>query len=290
MLSYALPIGIKKVEKNNSIGLTPAKCFRDTGLVLINNYFLRLPEDAQYFVLCHEAGHILLDTDNEFEADNAGFNLYVKSGRSLKGAVKALSQTLPFGSKNVNEQLQAQWLQRLQAQLNRAIEFDNKNNNLKPNKMGLLKKLKPKPGGILDTVKNAGIATINNQVAFRQEKQGRKLEKRDAKIYTKYAKADAEKILAEQGIAKQNVAQGIAEGLGRASSEVLKYVNPLSGAGGGLADAAQAIAGGLGSNGGATDPQEKETEGFWPKYKMYIIIGGVLVVVVVGYFMFFKKK
>jgi hypothetical protein len=154
MLSYALPIGIKKVEKNNSIGLTPAKCFRDTGLVLINNYFLRLPEDAQYFVLCHEAGHILLDTDNEFEADNAGFNLYVKSGRSLKGAVKALSQTLPFGSKNVNEQLQAQWLQRLQAQLNRAIEFDNKNNNLKPYKMRLLNKLKPKLEEIEETDNN----------------------------------------------------------------------------------------------------------------------------------------
>jgi hypothetical protein len=297
MVNFPLPLGIKRVVKDNNIGSTPAKVFRDTGTVLVNDSFLGFPEDFQCFILCHEAGHIILDTDNEFLADDMGFKLYSKTGRSLKNAVKAISQTLPFDSNKINPELQIQWLARLKEQLKRAIEFDNKKNNLESNFMGLFNKVKPKRGGVLDTLKNAGIATINNQVAYRAEKQDKKLERRDAKNYIRIARGDAKNVraqaeleLAQHGVAKGNVASAIAEGLGRASQEVVKYIPGTQiGAGGGLADAASAIASGLGNNSGGAAPKEGE-EGFWPKYKMYIIIGGVLVVVIVSYFVFFKKK
>jgi len=295
-LSFTLPPGISSVRINNNLGNSPARVYRSSGLAEVSKSFFKLPEDIQYFILCHEAAHVLYDTSNEFLADKIGFQLYVGSGRSLKNAVKAISSTLPFDSKTVSNRLKEEWLQRLKMQLDRALEFDLKNNKTQNQKteMRLRNPLKPKEGSLLNAIGKAAVTRIENKTQFKADKQAIKLDRKAAGVENRLAAADrkrlrgeAEMILAEQGIAKQNVAQGIAEGLGRASQEVSRYVNPVSGAG----DALSNLANNLTQPGGSDSPQNTDKkESFFAKNKNYIIIGGVILVVAVVVFLFLKKK
>ena len=127
-MNIVLPYGITKLIYDKSITGTPALCYRSTGVVKVNaNIWHTIHPDHQYFILCHEAGHIVLNTTNEYEADRYAFEQYVRSGRSLKQSIYALSKILTFTT------LQHHY--RLEDQLQRALEYDYiVNNNLKANK------------------------------------------------------------------------------------------------------------------------------------------------------------
>lgn len=63
----------------------------ETGVMYINkSIWPLLSPDAQCFIICHELAHLKYATDNEYLADEKGFEMYVKTGRSLREAVKSL--------------------------------------------------------------------------------------------------------------------------------------------------------------------------------------------------------
>lgn len=112
-----IPKGIKKIIPINDLGAGPASALKSKGIVFLNRkVWNNLHPDHRYFILCHEAGHIVRNTSSEDEADEYGFKAYTDSGRSLKESVYALSKVLNF--KNPEHHL------RLQNQLNRALDYD----------------------------------------------------------------------------------------------------------------------------------------------------------------------
>jgi hypothetical protein len=85
--------GITKVlwvepeEIDNSTACVGVK----TGTLYLNKrVFPRLSRAAQYFIICHEWAHLEYATADEVETDRRAFEYYVKSGMSLKEAVKSL--------------------------------------------------------------------------------------------------------------------------------------------------------------------------------------------------------
>lgn len=63
-------------------------------LVLNNAKFNKLPFYHQFFVLCHEEGHFVLQTKDELEADNYAFKKYEKYNFPNKEAFASLHNYL----------------------------------------------------------------------------------------------------------------------------------------------------------------------------------------------------
>lgn len=88
----------------DTLGSCPAAIVTDqdsgTSTLLLNrSTFHPLPPQQQRFIIAHELGHLLLDTDNELLAD--AFALGLTAGRqhqSLKNALRALASmpTIPL--------------------------------------------------------------------------------------------------------------------------------------------------------------------------------------------------
>ena len=105
-------------------GFSPAKANRRTGVVYINeNVWEFLPTNHKLFVLLHEEAHIILDSNDEDEADALAFKRYADLGHSLNDSVLALSKVLTMS------QPQHYW--RVYRQLQRAKEYDYYNNGNK---------------------------------------------------------------------------------------------------------------------------------------------------------------
>lgn len=104
---------------------SPARCNRRTKQVWTNaDLWPSLSTNARHFILYHEAGHIVLNTKDEFSADEYAFQRMMKEGRSLQDCVKALTQLLS----NSNFHRKRAYLQ-----LQRAKTYDlinNKNTNM----------------------------------------------------------------------------------------------------------------------------------------------------------------
>jgi hypothetical protein len=107
------------VQFINDIYAGVARVQRSTGALQINLYVWdKMPPEHKFFVLCHEAGHIALNTSNEIEVDNWAFKKYANAGLSLKESVKALTQYLNTHS--------TAHKQRAFLQYQRALQFDKK--------------------------------------------------------------------------------------------------------------------------------------------------------------------
>lgn len=119
-LTFDLPPQITAVTLQPTADGAPANCYMNGHLILDPSFF-QLPQDYQYFIVCHEAGHIATQSAFEHDADEYGFWLYIKSGRSLKALVAALADVLTF--------TRPEHLQRTEAMLKRCAQFDLINNN-----------------------------------------------------------------------------------------------------------------------------------------------------------------
>lgn len=130
-----LPYGITQViEKDDMrtsrdpVGDTPAKCFRNTGVVWVNKHFWNnLSDDIKCFILGHEAGHIVRDTDNEFEADKHAFEWCMQNGVGLKSTVYALTKVLSYPEEKPKQKAEQE--ARTRAMVNLALAYDAKYNN-----------------------------------------------------------------------------------------------------------------------------------------------------------------
>lgn len=120
---------------SNYMGQTPARSYQDEKLICVNlDAFFSIAPEIRRFIVLHELGHIINDTDDEIEADNYAFS---KMSGTYKGSnlasVLALSRVLPFSSKEQYLRLLNMYENALQKQLPRenyeltgdqAYEFD----------------------------------------------------------------------------------------------------------------------------------------------------------------------
>lgn len=97
------PIVIEENAYHPYMGDSPIICLRDERKIIIDPLtFYALPKFDQRFWIEHEKGHIELDTDNEFEADEFAFNSLVNTEyRSMKKMIGAINRLLIRGD---NEQ------------------------------------------------------------------------------------------------------------------------------------------------------------------------------------------
>jgi len=96
------------------MGMNPASVEMGTkDLILNKDTFPKLPKFTQKFIVKHEEGHLLHDTDNEKLADEYALqSLYKSEDRSLKKSIKALADFLPEDDS------------RIEALYNKALEID----------------------------------------------------------------------------------------------------------------------------------------------------------------------
>lgn len=81
---------IKGIYAMAGLGKTPAMARISTGEIFINpEVFYVLDPDERYFVLLHEAGHIINGNNDELQADEWASAQYLNSGGSLEAAVSA---------------------------------------------------------------------------------------------------------------------------------------------------------------------------------------------------------
>lgn len=124
--------GITNIREVADLGTSAARINRETGELFINKrMFANMDADQKLFIMLHEAGHAELDTQNEFEADRYAFTEFVKLGKPLSQAVKALSRNLSFQGDKAPEQRQ-----RLKTMVRMALDYDYRvNHNEKANLM-----------------------------------------------------------------------------------------------------------------------------------------------------------
>ncbi len=102
---------------------------RSTGIIMVNApLFAGYTPFEQRFILLHEEGHYVLDTDCEFTADAYAFDrLAGTEFRSLRQLVATLERTLPFTTREHRE--------RVNAQLRRALKWDYEHGNREAGRM-----------------------------------------------------------------------------------------------------------------------------------------------------------
>lgn len=90
-----------KYAASNYLGQTSARSYQDEKLICVNlDTFFAFPEEIRRFIVLHEKGHIVKNTDSEIEADNYAFS---RMSGTFKGSnrwsVLSLSRVLPFTNK-----------------------------------------------------------------------------------------------------------------------------------------------------------------------------------------------
>jgi len=110
-----------RYESFAEMGKNPASVEMDTkDLILNKDTFPRLPKFTQKFIVKHEEGHLLYDTDNEELADaHALQSLYKTEKCSLKKSIKALVDFLPENDP------------RIETLYNKALEIDKGGNDMR---------------------------------------------------------------------------------------------------------------------------------------------------------------
>lgn len=143
--SIPLPPGITRIipkddmrTPKDRIGITPAKCFRDTGIVWTNNnVWPMLDKATQTFILGHEGKHISANTESEFEADAGAFDWCMKNGIGLSKTIHALTRVLSYPEDNPMQRGEQE--ARTLAMTKRALEYDWKINGNEEAKKELMK-------------------------------------------------------------------------------------------------------------------------------------------------------
>lgn len=221
---------------------TPARCNRSTGEIYINvNRWPTIPPEHRVFILLHEMGHIVLNTSDEVAVDSWAQDQYIKGGYPLTESVKAITRVLPGRSQ--------EQFRRAAAQLNRARAMDGKpqktitmqNNNTplsiqehlaqlkdEDSFLGIGKKAQERKAArveIRNDRKRSKIERKNSRAAVKDNKKQAKADAKTAtaesraearvgRVEVRQTKADAKKVLADQGIVAPSVGSEIGGAIG----------------------------------------------------------------------------
>lgn len=284
------PKGVSGVVFSNEIGETPANCNLKTRIIKLNpDYWKILNDEQRFYVLEHEAGHINLQSHSEFDADQYASTQYLKSGRSPKQSVFAISKVLPLTNYEQRK--------RLEMQLERASEYDysiNKNNNA----LKILKIMNTNTENELDEFEESFYGDDDNfggrHARNRAERHDRHEKKKSDKITRKNSRAEAHasKIASKNSSretrsqAKLNKSEG---GESEEPSTFDKIKDGLSTVG----DTVQKIRGKspeMGSGETGSEPTEdKKIMGMKATY-FYVAVAATVIVVGTVLFIVFKPK
>ena len=136
-ITQIIPKDDMRTEKD-TIGNSPAKCWRDTGVVWTNNkIFPYLDEATQAFILGHEGKHITANTNDEFVADAGAFDWCMKNGIGLSKTVLALTRVLSYPDERPLQKAEQE--ARTTAMLRRALKYDWEVNGNEKAKEALMK-------------------------------------------------------------------------------------------------------------------------------------------------------
>ena len=173
-------------------GTTPATVHKGTGeLYIVKSRWARMTPDERLFMLCHEMGHVALQTSDEMAADKFAHDQYSKLGKSPRQSVYALSKALTEGN--------PAHIARVQAQLNRAIQYDRQN----PKSKEMVSYTGNQGGALASKMRNYSSLVHNHRPLDiysdefedmserRKRKQDRKDKKLDARLERKEIKAEA---------------------------------------------------------------------------------------------------
>lgn len=296
-------------EINNS----PARCNRKTKQLWINNdLWPTLSENTQLFIMYHEAGHIILQTTDEFSADEYAFQRMVHEGKSLKDCVHALTSLLS-GSDGHRHRAYLT-LQRAKAvdelskqltmQLDHFSDFGSKKKREARQERKKEKRENKSERRRIKTDKKRAKVEGKRSRHYRGEVRA------DAVMVKNEGQADAKTILAEQGIAQGTEAGGILKGAAGLftkkddnTNAMQEMANPTLQAGGMGSGTPAAMNQQFAPEDNAPtrrssnndeedivypkDPASPEPK---PKSNMMYIIGAIVVVVIIAAVFIFKKK
>lgn len=114
-----------KIVKVPDFGDSPARVHRPSGTIYLNmRLWNDIPENVQKVILAHEMGHHVLNTPDEFLADEFAFNSFALS---QKGSLKALFQAVTKHLDMNNPSHRA----RAEKQIQRIFKLDSKLGNKK---------------------------------------------------------------------------------------------------------------------------------------------------------------
>ncbi|HAN77694.1 MAG TPA: hypothetical protein DCQ31_07935 [Bacteroidales bacterium] len=194
------------------LGETPAKVFRPTGTIFINNRIWHtIDKQVQKVILAHEEGHYKLQTADEFKADRYAFEKYALSEPgSLKALHRAITQHLDITNDESHRQ-------RAKAQIIRILETDAKNGNQKAkfilnsltmNAIALFNQLKNQYPEYSDEDLQLALyyaTAVNSSISGYSSKKGSGLSKFFAKVGDKFGelmqKPGLQKIIGSAGAA-----------------------------------------------------------------------------------------
>lgn len=295
-----VPEGIAKVVYSENIEGPAMGNLRTRIVTLKPSEIAALNDDQLYYVLCHEAGHIVQQTRSEDLADEYASKVYLASKRSPKQSVFALSDVLPHFTQEHH------YKPRVINQLCRAASYDYKVNNNK-NALKILDMCETKfiADSTLDEFEanyigdpdDTSLLGINLGLtkAARQRKQdshNMKMETKASKNYRRNNNADVKRMRAENGEeGTGSKIMGTLGQLGGAAASVFAGIKGLkTGEAGGAAYSEEGAQAASGGDGGSTPTKSDKILGM-EKTTFYIVAGvTAAVVIAVGCYLAFGGK
>lgn len=123
------------------MGNCPASVDMETGVIFINkSVWDRYDRFEKNFIICHELGHYVLDTDSEYEADAYALkHVYKTAPRSLKRALLALCKIRIVDYKRLDKLYEeALKLDASDGNVNAVMELEQINYFNKPQKSNIM--------------------------------------------------------------------------------------------------------------------------------------------------------
>ena len=150
-----------KITIVDDLGVTPATVDRKTGEIFWSKKYDYLRDDVKKFIIFHEIGHYMLDTQNEFEADEYAFNQFVAEDPTyLNKSLTSMKRVFTF-----NNEIH---FKRLYEQYKRALNFDYQHNNNSEAKV-ILDKLLEKEFNTLQIQKKMEISKLSKDEIYKIE-------------------------------------------------------------------------------------------------------------------------
>lgn len=209
-------------------------------------------------ILAHEAGHIVLDTNDEFLADDFAVDYCIEQGNSLKQTIYAMTNVLTYP--HDRPMLKAEQELRTNRQYQRLLQYDQQTKTEKP--------MCTCTPGIRKEIQQYEQNFLGGLFKGRRDKQSARADLIRDKGDAKVLEAQAKLALAQQGIST-GIA-GLGQGLGK-----------LGGGGGGEAQRAVDTT--------TPDSEPKPILGMKPT-TFYIVLGVTIVVIGVAVWYFTRKK
>ncbi|WP_416437902.1 hypothetical protein [Phnomibacter sp. MR] len=197
--------GITSVTVTKWDSVSPARVNRKTGALYLNKpIWDKLSSDAKAFVYFHEKGHVVLDSTDEMEVDKYAFDEYAKTGRSLKNAVRSLTEVLSGKS--------SQHLDRANAVLAYAINHDKNFSEMASQRKQARVAKRTERKAARQEKKAVRVERKEERKQLRNDKKSARIERKDLRTQSKAEKRVA---LAQQGIdSGAAVGAGIGNALG----------------------------------------------------------------------------